>query len=298
MHKSGPVKRKSLFAVTIALISAITMIVIIYFVIDALDYYATPFTERPHHDAYKRLKPGGSLSHGFGIFGSALLVMLLLYSVRKRTALFGNFGFMSRWLTVHIYMGLTGPALIVLHSTFKLNGLVAVSFWSMITVLLSGILGRYLYAQIPKNKAGIEKKGSEIVADIYKTTEQIKEQYSITLKEQMQLKERAGDVNYGTQNLFGLLVSILSFDLTRWVRKIVIKRKIRNQYPLPKKAVNRISNLLIQWLLLERRKLLLNKLHRMFYYWHVFHKPFAIIMYLIMLVHIGISIWLGYTWIF
>jgi hypothetical protein len=42
----------------------------------------------------------------------------------------------------------------------------------------------------------------------------------------------------------------------------------------------------------------LENIHKLFYYWHVFHKPFAIIMYLIMIVHIAISVWLGYTWIF
>jgi hypothetical protein len=36
----------------------------------------------------------------------------------------------------------------------------------------------------------------------------------------------------------------------------------------------------------------------LFHYWHVFHKPFAFIMYIIMLIHIGIALWLGYRWIF
>ena len=51
-------------------------------------------------------------------------------------------------------------------------------------------------------------------------------------------------------------------------------------------------------MLLQQRILVLNRVQRLFHYWHVFHKPFAILMYVIMFVHVGVAVWLGYTWIF
>jgi hypothetical protein len=41
-----------------------------------------------------------------------------------------------------------------------------------------------------------------------------------------------------------------------------------------------------------------NAIHQLFHYWHVIHKPFAIIMYIIMFVHILVAVYVGYTWIF
>ena len=36
----------------------------------------------------------------------------------------------------------------------------------------------------------------------------------------------------------------------------------------------------------------------MFHYWHVIHKPFAYVMLVVVIIHVGVSIAFGYTWIF
>ena len=46
---------------------------------------------------------------------------------------------------------------------------------------------------------------------------------------------------------------------------------------------------------LRRRLLLWPRLRQIFHYWHVLHKPFAIIMYLFMIVHIGVAWMTGYV---
>ena len=122
-----------------------------YLIRNGLSYYRTPVNERPRHQAYKTFKPGGSYGHGYGVIGSAMMLLMLLYSARKRIDFFKRFGPITHWLDIHIYLGIWGPLLIILHSSFKVHGLIAVSFYSMLAVALSGVLGRYLYLQIPRN---------------------------------------------------------------------------------------------------------------------------------------------------
>ena len=45
---------------------------------------------------------------------------------------------------------------------------------------------------------------------------------------------------------------------------------------------------------LRRRILLWDALHRLFHYWHVVHKPFAIVMYLFVVVHVAVATLPGY----
>ena len=118
------------------------------------DYYRTPLLERGHHPGYWTWKAGGTIGHKLGLLGSTMMVLMLLYSVRKRVGAFRRLGPLSRWLNAHIFLGVVGPLLVVLHSSFKVQGLVALSFWSMIVVASSGVLGRYLYLQIPRTRAG------------------------------------------------------------------------------------------------------------------------------------------------
>ena len=48
--------------------------------------------------------------------------------------------------------------------------------------------------------------------------------------------------------------------------------------------------------MLERRLVLWRRLQQLFHYWHVFHKPFAIVMYLFMIVHVAVALVTGYGW--
>ena len=255
-------------------------------------FYLMDFTERPRHPNYRLLKPGGLLSHGLGILGSLMMLLLLFYSVRKRTRIFGKAGALSRWLDIHIFFGTIGPALIILHSTLKLNGIVSISFWSMIMVVLSGILGRYLYIQIPRSIRGNELSQDEIHQQRKRLADQMQQKYNIDQSEMQQL-ERAvmGSVKKG-------LIGMVFADLFRFFRLFSIQSQLRRRKKIPKKSSKQLIELLIQIALLDRRIALLSKVHKLFHYWHVFHKPFAVIMYVIMFVHVGIAVWLGYTWIF
>jgi len=81
---------------------------------------------------------------------------------RKRYRYLYRFGILKHWLEFHIFLCTLGPILVLFHTAFKFGGLVAISFWSMVAVFLSGIIGRFIYIQIPRAIDGRELSDDEV----------------------------------------------------------------------------------------------------------------------------------------
>ena len=269
-----------------------------YLAYSGFSFYSTPYDKRPRHEDYRILKPAGDEGHAFGIIGSLMMLFMLLYSLRKRTKIFGKFGSLADWLDIHIYFGIIGPLLVMLHTSFKVQGLVAVSFWSMVAVALSGVLGRYLYQQIPRDITGEQLSTRDLDELKNELTERLK---SETRLDKTQVENLEIDLAAKVSQDSGLamsLWSLVSDDLLRPLKIKRLKHKYSAQLNLPPDLRNQIFRIFLDKALLNRKIALLNRIQTLFHYWHVFHKPFAIIMYLIMIVHVVVAVWLGYVWIF
>jgi len=117
---------------------------------EGYSYYNTPLNERFFSSEHPVLRPSGQLGHGFGIIGSMMMVAgVLIYMLRKRVKSFMRIGLLKHWLELHIFLCTLGPILVLFHTAFKFGGIVSVSFWSMVIVFLSGIVGRFIYVRIP-----------------------------------------------------------------------------------------------------------------------------------------------------
>lgn len=286
------------FRLILIVLYAVTLAIYLYFVQRGVNYYLTPLQERPRHTDYAVLKPGGGIGHGLGIVGSIMMLIMLLYSVRKRTTLFSKIGPLSHWLDIHIYFGIFGPLLILLHSSFKVHGLVAVSFYAMIAVAISGILGRYLYMQIPRNLRGHELSLKDIDTLNRQLTEQLKTKYNFsdTLIENV---EKLTSVHrLKSKSIIVFLSALVWQDLRRFFLLRQFKKHYMVAHRLSKKEMKTLFSITKQKTTLVRKLFILDRVHHLFHYWHVIHKPFAMIMIIVMFVHIGIAVAFGYTWIF
>jgi hypothetical protein len=109
----------------------------------------------------KSIPPAGELfGHGLGILGFVLMLMTeLMYSLRKRSRSV-RWGRMSSWLQFHIFTGLVGPYMVLLHSSWKFNGLAGATTLLTLIIVLSGFIGRYIYTKIPRTMDGLEIEGS------------------------------------------------------------------------------------------------------------------------------------------
>ena len=98
--------------------------------------------------------------HGLGILGFTLMLMTeTLYSLRKRSRSV-RWGRMSSWLQMHIFMGLVGPYMVLLHSSWKFNGLAGVTTLLTVVIVISGFVGRYIFTRIPRTLEGLEIEGA------------------------------------------------------------------------------------------------------------------------------------------
>lgn len=94
-------------------------------------------------------KSGQGVGYQFGLWGGISMLVLFTYPLRKRLPRVEWAGPVRHWFALHMALGISGPLLILLHTRFQLESLNAtVSFWSMVLVAGSGIIGRFLYRRI------------------------------------------------------------------------------------------------------------------------------------------------------
>ena len=118
--------------------------------------------ERPYSDKYELLKPGGTIGLKLGIFGTVLFFIIFLYALRKVIPWLGRFGTARHWMDFHVIAGVTAPVIIAFHASFKFSGIAGFAFWIMLAVALSGVIGRYLYSQIPRSLSAAEMSLTEL----------------------------------------------------------------------------------------------------------------------------------------
>ena len=257
-----------------------------------VDFYRTPLLERAHHAGYWQWEEGGSFGHRLGLVGSSMMVLMLLYSVRKRVGALRRLGPLGRWLDVHIYLGVFGPLLIVLHSSFKVQGLVALSFWSMVIVASSGVLGRYLYLQIPRTRAGEERALVELEAEDRELSGQLRTRFRL---DEAQIAGLDALVAVPTRvGLLGGFARLVTDDLRLRSGLRAFARSCRS---VPAPVFADFERVVRQKAQVHRRILLWDRVHELFHYWHVLHKPFALVMYLFLIVHVAVALVTGYGWV-
>jgi len=289
----------SLFHKILLTLLTICVILLVFESINvAGSYYFTQQIERPRMAEHGLWKPSGDYGHGLGILGTTLILGLLTYSLRKRYRVFRRWGYLSTWLKYHIFMGIAGPVFIILHTTLKFNGLVSVSFWSMMAVALSGFIGRYIYVQIPRARDGMELSISEMELLKQRLFNEVRENYHLASDDISRIekysftKQKSPGYIY---ILFGLPIQnlwirIKMYFLIRQISKNV-KMESHHQLTLLRKT-------LVRMVILSRRTIVLEKIQKVFHYWHIFHKPFAFVMIIILFIHVGVTVYMGFTWIF
>jgi hypothetical protein len=172
---------------------------------------------------------------------------------------------------------------------------VAISFWSMVSVFISGIIGRFIYIQIPRTIEGQELSLNDIretkkdIAGILKSSYNLDEaSYDIitnSIKRKVELYQRNPLSGYISKH----------FDDRRTIRLV---RTTLHKNNLKKKEKRQILTLVKDGIKLNRKIERLDTMQSMFKYWHVIHSPFALVMLIIMVIHIGVTIAFGYKWIF
>ncbi|MCB0746798.1 MAG: hypothetical protein KDC90_04975 [Ignavibacteriae bacterium] len=276
----------------------VTISVLVLLIINGYSYYTSPFEERfflPNHNS---LKPSGFIGHGLGIIGSFLMIVgVLIYMIRKRVKSFLHLGILKHWLELHIFLCTIGPILVLFHTAFKFGGIVSVSFWSMVAVFLSGIVGRFIYVRIPHTIEGREMNMQQINTMNESLTIKLASDYNLqntTLEKIANLSDIRGK---GRGSFGELFLSIIPnyFENKKKITSISDELKANN---ITKKNRKEIVKIVKEKISTSNRIHYLRLMQSLFKYWHVAHLPFALIMLIIMFIHIVVTVTFGYRWIF
>ena len=241
-----------------------TLIVLITFtVLSAYGYsfYRLPIEHRYYDNQiiYNLLNPGGTIGHWLGIYGTALIVIgLFIYMARKRMKIFSQLGVLKYWLEFHIFLCTLGTVMVMFHTTFKFGGIVSIGWWSLVIVWVSGVIGRFIYLQIPRSMEGRELSLLEV-------------------QEQKEIIDGELQTKYG--------INFLEFsshksDSFRQLSKTLHGKDFRKAKQLIKTEVRIIKRI-------ER----LDMWHNLLKYWHYAHLPFALVMLVIMVIHVVVVLY-------
>ena len=275
------------------------LIVISSFVILAnfgQSYYKTSIEERFYHEDHQVLKPSGEIGHGLGIIGALfMLIGVSTYMIRKRVRAFARWGLLKHWLEFHIFLCTLGPILVLYHTAFKFGGIVSISFWSMVAVFLSGIIGRYIYIQIPRSIEGKELSLGEIKGLKTDISSMLKNDYNLDDDSCTVITESTKSrIDVVSKNTF-IRFAKKYFEDRRNLSKI---KSVLKKANLSRDESKKIIKFVKNEISLNRKIDRLNTMQNLFKYWHVAHLPFAIIMLVIMIIHVGVTLAFGYKWIF
>lgn len=274
------------------------ILVTVLLIINGYSYYSTSIEERFFHAQNMMLKPSGSLGHGLGIIGTLMMIVgVSTYMVRKRYRKLFNLGYLKHWLEFHIFLCSVGPVLVLFHTAFKFGGIVSVSFWSMVAVLASGVIGRFIYIQIPRSIQGQELTVNELGAMSDDLTFRLKKEFSINGSIASKLEKVFGSDRYNDLSIWSALIVVVKeyFGMFRVLREVKKDLRALNISRLKEKQIVDITKSKLN---LMRRIGMLRTMHKLFKYWHIAHLPFAITMFVIMIIHVGVTIIFGYKWIF
>ncbi len=232
--------------------------------------------------------PGSDLAVVLGISGVVLLVIGMLYPMRKRWRWLARIGSSAAWFDLHIAGGVLGPLYVTLHSSLKLDNWVSLAFWSMMLVVLSGIIGRYLYTQVPALLHGGELEEVDLGRALLAWRGQYPDAVGWLEQEAWHYRARlrAAAARGGVVYALGWMIADDFARPARWLRR----RALLVHAGAPPPVRRELRRLVGRVLLLERRRALVPRVHGMLLQWKKVHVPFTFAMMAVTVVHIVVAL--------
>lgn len=269
-----------------------------------MSYYTLNAQDRPFSPKHDLLKPSGTIGIKLGMFGVLLFFLIYLYPLRKKWGWLGRQGNARHWLDFHVVLGTLAPVIVAFHATFKFGNIAGMAFWSMLCVTISGFVGRYLYAQVPRNLNAAELSLKEM-RDTEESLRQELAAQKLAFGSRMEALydlPTPGDVEHMPMVL-ALLYMIL-IDLRRPFQISLLRMQAAGfaAWLLSVFGLRRTSDLKLErgisvarrQAALSKRILFLQRTQQVFNLWHVIHRPFSYAFAILAILHIGLAFYMGY----
>jgi hypothetical protein len=233
---------------------------------------------------------GHPFGHSLGIIGTVLMVMTeVLYSLRKRTTWLNWAGPVRYWLSFHIFTGIVGPALVLMHTGLEFRGLAAITTVLTAIVVGSGFIGRYLYTALPRTLSGVSSSQQEIDAEILAIQARLAQFEAQKPEQVQQILAQLNQRTLGRNPIMTLYGRV--FFQWRYRRKV--RRALRRLEQLEASQRRQVEHLLARKRELERQTEMLETARRLLRSWHILHVPIGLTLFFSVAIHIFATIYYG-----
>lgn len=243
------------------------------------------------------ITPSRGAGYILGIVGGSMMLVVLLYPLRKYVPGLGFMGTVPAWFRAHMVLGTVGPILVLFHSTFSLGATNSnVALICMLLVCGSGIIGRYFYGRVYDEFHGRQSTLSELKAvsdTLHKqtsTVEVLPDMLSYIEQEEKRLFEPAhswlGRIWYPFT--IGYRSVRTEARMHRTIRRMVAMAATTSR-PIAwqQKRLSAACELYAKRRLDARRRVLEYSLYaKVFSFWHVLHVPLFILLLIAGTVHV------------
>ena len=244
------------------------------------------------------ITPEEGVGYWLGIIGGSLMLLLLLYPLRKRIRFLHRLGATKHWFRMHMILGLVGPLLILYHSNYQLGSFNSrVAFYCMLLVAGSGIIGRHFYAAIHRGLYGRKTTLQELQADLKASVEKSHGLAKLMPKLVARLEKLSVELQSDSvRQTIGIRRSLkwtFTHTLVRLSLLWTARRELRVaavRFPVVAREQKRIYRTAARYIrdytVLTGRVAQYSFYERLFGLWHVLHLPIFFMMVLSALVHV------------
>lgn len=285
-------------------VGILSLLFLLGLAIYGFNYYMLAVDERPYSPKHELLKPSGAIGVKLGIFGTFLFVVIFLYAVRKVVPWLGRIGTAKHWMDFHVIAGVTAPVVIAFHASFKFQGIAGFAFWIMTAVALSGVIGRYLYAKIPRSVSAAELSLNELRNGESELSEALAAQSIYSARQLERVLSVPSPEHIRRIGPLGALFEMISYDLQLPLQVAALRRastgvggkliSLGGFLSVSKPEVECVVQLVRQKASLSRRLIFLSHTQRVFHLWHVIHRPFSYAFAVLAVLHILVVTGLGF----
>ena len=290
--------------IRVFLASAVAFVFLAAIGLYGASYYILPLEQRPYSDKHELLKPSGAIGLKLGVLGTVLFFIIFLYALRKVIPWLGRWGTARHWMDFHVIAGISAPIVIAYHASFKFQGIAGIAFWIMLAVALSGVIGRYLYSQIPRSLNAAELSLNELQSSERELAEALVGQSLYSTERLNRTLRVPSKEHIRSIGPLGAIGEMIVLDLGMPFRIAGLRRSacdfsgalrsIGGLFSTGNDEVESVVRLVRQKASLSKRVVFLDQTQKVFHLWHVIHRPFSYAFAVLALIHIAVVMGLGF----
>lgn len=247
---------------------------------------------------FELITPEYGIGHKLGILGTSLMLIALIYPVRKRISALSAIGSVKMWFRIHMICGILGPVCILFHTTFRLGSLNStVALISTLIVTISGFVGCFIYCKIHFGLYGRRASLLELRDNFQQQKEQVKKQFALIPGIKEEIFKLSDYVLKPRTSLFGSIKVVLSIGwrtiFVLWKIKLITNIYLR-QSSASKSWTRAIKRIIRRKVRIEAQLFLSQAVsvarfgffERLFALWKVLHIPLTYILAVVIIVHV------------